>query len=126
MVGIEPNIRYFKPRGIPMADLEDVLLTIDEMEAVRLADLEGLYQEEAAQRMNVSRQTFGRIVSSARRKIADALINAKALRVDGGDYMMVERLFRCTDCNHTWPVAKRMRQPRTCPNCAGVSIYREQ
>ena len=108
-----------------MANLENVVLTIDEMEAVRLADLEDLYQEDAAQRMNVSRQTFGRIVSSARRKIADALINGKALRVDGGDYMMIENLFRCTDCNYTWPVTKRTRRPRTCPNCESVNVHRE-
>ena len=86
-VGFEPNTRYFKPRGIPLVNLDEVVLTVDEMEAIRLADSEELYHEEAAQRMNVSRQTFGRIVSSARRKIADALIHGKALRIDGGNYI---------------------------------------
>ena len=79
-----PQIDYFKPRGVPMLGLQEVSLTVDELEAIRLADLEGLYQEDAAAKMDVSRQTFGSIVSRARRKVADALINAKALKVEGG------------------------------------------
>ncbi len=77
--------QVFKPAGIPMRDLEEVILTLDEAEAVRLADIESLYQEAAARRMGVSRQTFGRIVDSARKKIADAVINGKALRIEGGE-----------------------------------------
>jgi predicted DNA-binding protein (UPF0251 family) len=79
-----PQVTYFKPRGVPLALLERVDLTVDELEALRLADLEGLYQEEAAQRMHVSRQTFGRIVDRARRKVADALTGGKALSIAGG------------------------------------------
>lgn len=73
-----------KPAGIPARELEEVRLALDEAEALRLADLEGLYQEAAARCMGVSRQTFGRIVETARRKVADAILNGKALRVDGG------------------------------------------
>jgi uncharacterized protein len=79
-----PNATYYKPRGVPLRTLEQVALTVDELEAIRLADLEGLYQEEAAQRMNVSRQTFGRIITEAHKKIADALVYGKALSIDGG------------------------------------------
>ena len=79
-----PEATYFKPRGAPLRNLEQVSLTVDELEALRLADLEGLYQEEAAGRMNVSRQTFGRIVEAARKKVADALVNGKALSIEGG------------------------------------------
>jgi predicted DNA-binding protein (UPF0251 family) len=64
--------------------LEEVNLTLDELEAVRLADLEGLYQEDAANKMDVSRQTFGNIINSAHKKIADVLLNAKALKIEGG------------------------------------------
>jgi predicted DNA-binding protein (UPF0251 family) len=64
--------------------LEEVRLTLDELEAVRLADLEGLYQEDAARKMDISRQTFGNIVNSAHKKIADVLLNAKALKIEGG------------------------------------------
>ena len=67
-----------------MRMLQQVALTVDELEALRLADLEGLYQEQAAQQMNVSRQTFGRIVEAARKKVADALVNGKALSIEGG------------------------------------------
>lgn len=79
-----PNVTYYKPQGVPLRTLEQVALTVDELEAIRLADMEGLYQEEAAQRMNISRQTFGRIIIEAHRKIAEALVHGKALSIDGG------------------------------------------
>ncbi len=84
MIDGSAEYSYFKPLGVPMRNLEEICLTLDEMEAVRLADLEGLYQAEAAEKMNVSRQTFGNIIKSAHKKIADALINSKAMRVEGG------------------------------------------
>ncbi len=77
--------RVLKPAGIPARDLAEVRLGLDEAEALRLADLEGLYQEAAARSMGVSRQTFGRIVESARRKVADAVLNGKVLRIEGGE-----------------------------------------
>ena len=77
--------RVMKPAGIPARILEEVLLGFDEAEALRLADLEGLYQEAAARSMGVSRQTFGRIVETARHKVADAILNGKALRIEGGE-----------------------------------------
>jgi len=83
-----PQATYYKPRGVPLAVLECVTLTVDELEAIRLADEQGLYQERAAEKMNVSRQTFGRILESAHRKIADALVNGKALSVEGGVFEM--------------------------------------
>ncbi len=79
-----PDKNYFKPRGIPAVNLEEVLLDLDEFEAIRLADYERLYQEEAAAQMNISRQTFGRILDAAHRKIADVLIHGKALQIEGG------------------------------------------
>jgi len=85
-----PDKNYFKPRGIPSVDLEEVVLSLDEFEAIRLADYEQLYQEEAASRMNVSRQTFGRIIGAAHKKIADVLTNAKALKIEGGKVTLNE------------------------------------
>jgi predicted DNA-binding protein (UPF0251 family) len=79
-----PQVNYYKPRGIPLALLQQTTLTVDELEAIRLADLEGLYHEQAAEKMNISRQTFGRIIESAHKKIADALVNGKALAIEGG------------------------------------------
>jgi len=85
-----PDTNYFKPRGIPLDALEEVNLTLDELEAIRLADLTELYQEDAAKKMNISRQTFGNIINSAHKKIADALLNAKALKIEGGNIEKVD------------------------------------
>ncbi len=85
----QPDVNYFKPRGIPLDQLEEVTLKLDEWEALRLADWEGLYQKEAAARMGISRQTFGNIIESAHKKIADVLLHAKALKIEGGEVKMV-------------------------------------
>ena len=68
---------YFKPRAVPLCELEETELSLDEFEALRLADLEGLYQEDAARRMKISRQTFAAIVHGSRSKVADALVMAR-------------------------------------------------
>lgn len=78
----KPEATYFKPRGIPLIELDDVSISIDELEAIRLADLEGLYHEDAALKMKISRQTFGRILNEARRKIAECLLESKALKIE--------------------------------------------
>lgn len=80
-----PPATFFKPAGIPMCELEEVSLAADELEALRLADFEGLYHEEAAQRMGVSRQTFDRIIRRARRKVSEALVHGRALRIETQD-----------------------------------------
>jgi len=85
-VRFNPNVTYFKPRGIPLNKLEEVILLVDEYEAVRLKDLEGLEQEECAKKMKISQPTFHRLVLSARKKIADVIINGKALKIGGGNY----------------------------------------
>jgi len=84
-----PQANYYKPRGIPLSVLEEVTLTVDEFEAIRLTDFERLYQADAAEKMNISRQTFGRILESAHKKIADALVNGKALSIKGGPIEIV-------------------------------------
>lgn len=84
-----PQTNYYKPRGIPLSVLEEVKLTVDEFEAIRLTDLEGLYQADAAEKMNISRQTLGRIVESAHKKIADALVHGKALLIEGGPIQII-------------------------------------
>ncbi|MDY0131647.1 MAG: DUF134 domain-containing protein [Desulforegulaceae bacterium] len=86
MVRQKPKSNYFKPRGVPLRELEEKILTIDETEAVRLADLKGLSHEQSGKKMEVSRQTFGRILASARNKIADAIINGKAINIEGGNF----------------------------------------
>ncbi len=79
-----PRVTFFKPAGVPRVELEEIALTLDELEALRLADLHGLYQEKAAPKMGISRSAFARILESARRKVADALVHGKCLRLEGG------------------------------------------
>ncbi len=79
-----PGERCFKPICKPLSKLKNVYLTLDEFEALRLADFEGLKQIDAAKKLKISRPTFSRIISSARNKISDGLVNIKAIRVEGG------------------------------------------
>lgn len=90
-VSRHPDVIYYKPAGIPMRELEEVVLHVDELEALKLADLEGMYQEEACKKMEVSRATFGRILAEAHKKMADALVNGKGLRIDGGNIEIKEK-----------------------------------
>lgn len=85
-VAFLPEVTYFKPAGIPLRVLEESRLSIEEVEAIRLKDFDGLEQEECAEKMNISRQTFQRVLGAARRNIADALFNGKAIRVEGGNF----------------------------------------
>jgi predicted DNA-binding protein (UPF0251 family) len=108
--------------GVPVRDLLRAVLTLDEFEALRLADLEGLYQEDAADRMGVSRPTFGRVVESARRKVADALVNAKALVIAGGAVELAEvDEAACPSCrghvSKFGAATLEAMRPRRCPRC---------
>ncbi len=119
-----PGSNYFKPRGTPINLLEEVNLSMDEFEAVRLVSLEGMYQEDAAKKMNISRQTLGNILSSANRKIADCLVNAKALKIEGGVVKMIERYFICYDCKNEWTLPYGAGRPNECPKCKSANIHR--
>ena len=125
-VKFDPDISYFKPRGIPMQNLEEVCLTVDEGEAIRLADLLGMSHEEAGRHMGVSRATFGRIVQRARKNIADALINGKAINIEGGNYKIVKdaRIFKCRKCNKKWEEPKGTGRPKNCPKCNHDDVHR--
>ncbi len=125
-VAFNPEVSYFKPRGIPMFELEEIRLTVDEREAVRLADLLGMAHEDAGRQMGVSRATFGRIVQQARQKVADALINGKAINVEGGNYRIIEgpRIFKCTGCGYEWEEPRGTGRPEKCPECDDDKFYR--
>ncbi len=104
--------------------MKEVRLGLDEYEALRLADKEGYYQEDAARRMNVSRQTFTRIVSSARRKVAEALVDGLALRLEGGNVRIVDmRRFHCPGCEYVWKVSGGRARPARCPQCGGGNLH---
>ncbi len=99
-------------------------MTLDEFEAIRLADFQGLYQEAAAEQMHVSRATFGRILESAHRKIADTLVGGKALRIEGGEvHLDAPPHRRCTDCHHDWEAGEQ--DPAECPKCHGKNLSTE-
>ncbi len=119
-----PGVTFFKPSGLPMRALEETRLSVEEVEAIRLKDLEGLDQEPAAVRMNVSRPTFQRMLSSARRKIADSLLNGKAIRITGGNYELTGRSYRCRN-GHEWDVSFESpveEPPELCPTCKTPEI----
>lgn len=118
-VSFLPGTTYFKPRGIPLRLLEEVRLSVDELEALRLSDLEGLEQEESAREMGISRQTFQRIVEEAHRKVAEGLVMGKALRIEGGDYELAPMRFHCRHCGHRWEQLLSAGTPHACPNCEG-------
>lgn len=116
-----PEIRFFKPAGVPNKKLETVEMTMEEVESLRLKEVKGLTQAEAAEIMSVSRPTFQRVLSSARQKTAEALTCGKAIKFKGGDY----RLVKPKHCHHC---GKRMRRHQnnkerkdspqnSCPNC---------
>jgi predicted DNA-binding protein (UPF0251 family) len=79
-----PTLTAFIPEGVPVSG--EVFLSVEELEAIRLSDFEGLDQESAANLMEVSRQTYGRILARARNIISEALVTGKALKIEGGDY----------------------------------------
>ena len=123
-VAFLPGVTYFKPAGVPLRALDDIRLSVEEVEAIRLKDLEGLEQEECAEKMNISRPTFQRVLASARQKVANALLTGKAIRIEGGNFEMALRRFKCLN-DHEWDVpfeVMRNAPPQLCPTCNTPSI----
>jgi len=102
--------------------MDEVRVSVEEAEAVRLKDLEGLDQEAGAARMNVSRPTFQRILSSARQKIADALLNGKSIKIEGGNFEVSARGFRCANGHHWSVPLDAAVPPQSCPTCQSPDI----
>jgi uncharacterized protein len=122
-----PKATYYKPREIPLCDLEIINLSIEELESIRLCDLLRVEQNDAADRMGISRKTFWNDLQRARRKVADALVNGKAIEISGGNYVnsggcKVE--FLCHGCEHAWESPCNAGRPDCCPKCGSGSIYR--
>ena len=113
-----PAAYYFKPRGIPMADLREVILEVDELEALRLGDMLNYSQEEAALKMKISRATFGRIVNKARQKIAEGMINGKAIRISEDLPAQIKSKlgYTCKSCGYKTNL-RRKTQIKNCPKC---------
>lgn len=136
----EPNVNYFKPAGIRLVDLEEIVLEVDEFESIRLKDLEGLEQEECAKKMSISQPTFHRLVTSARKKISDAIVNGKAIRIEGGSFRIVrprsvaatedevkdEVCCSCPSCGYSESRADGVPCFRKkCPKCGNKMLRRD-
>ncbi len=121
-----PAVTFFKPAGVPMGALEMVTLAFEEVEAVRLKDIEDLHQEECADRMGVSRATFHTILKSARGKLADAILNGKAIQVEGGTVAFPGARFRCRRDGNEWTLPPGPLPGATsvaCPSCNGHDVH---
>lgn len=131
-----PPVTHYKPAGIPLREIKEIILTFEEMEAIRLADVEHLDQAGAAQRMEISPPTFNRIVNGAHEKIASALWQGCALRVEGGNFRIARcchhqelRDFICHACGHHWSLPHGTGQrchDVVCPQCHSADISRQQ
>ena len=124
-VDFVPDITLFTPAGVSPLLLEEVCLSIEEAEAIRLKDWEGLEQEECADRMHISRPTFHRVLEEARKKVADALLHGKAIRIAGGNFEMAMRQFRCNQDGYEWQVPFEImtsNPPQACPSCNSPNI----
>ena len=123
-----PQFSYFKPLGVPTQALNKVTLSVEEMEAIRLKDMEGLEQEASAKKMCISRPTFHRILQSARKKLADALITGKAIQIEGGNFGFPQSRFICNEDGHKWNVpfdVLASGEPLSCPSCFSMNIQPE-
>lgn len=114
----EPPVTYFKPRGVPLSDLKVVTLSLEELEAVRLTDLEGMEQQVAANMMGVSRRALWADLRNARRKIVDALVHGMAIEIAGGQYVLAERPGgTCQECRSNPHLSDPDGGGSECPKC---------
>ncbi|EOD00231.1 DUF134 domain-containing protein [Caldisalinibacter kiritimatiensis] len=122
-----PEYRHFVPIDVSECELEENVLKVEELEAIRLRDLEGLDQATCAERMEVSRQTFQRIYNSAKKKVADSLINGKAVRIKGGKYTQQICKLVCEDCGYTWENRVEDLDEKIthykCPECGSEDVH---
>ncbi|MEA5084796.1 MAG: DUF134 domain-containing protein [Lachnospiraceae bacterium] len=125
-----PAIPYFVPSETEIAELPENILKLEELEAIRLKDLEGLEQGECAKKMEVSRPTFQRILLSAREKVADSLINGKMIHIEGGNFTRNICPIRCLDCGKEWKESYENLEiikngQYVCPDCGSVKVLCE-
>jgi len=124
LVNSTPQVDYFKPRGLPLRGLDEVSLAVEELEAMRLVDVEGLSQTDAAEQMGVSRSTYARVLKAGRRKVTDALVNGKAMQIEGGVFELVHRRFNCGSCGKQWREGFGNGRPKACPGCGDQDFTR--
>ena len=122
LVTKEPHVSVFKPAGIPARELDEILITIDEFEALRLADFEGLSQRNASTAMEISQPTFNRVLSSARNKVASGLVQGYVLRIEGGRYRLADGsgILECIDCGAS--VDMSLEDKSSCQACGSTKL----
>ena len=118
----EPPVSVYKPAGIPAKELEEILITIDEFEAFKLADFEGLSQRDASEIMRISQPTFNRVLASARSKIAKGLVQGYVLRIEGGRYVLADGtgVLECLDCGSSVDMSSDDKSK--CKNCGSTRL----
>lgn len=126
-----PVVPYFIPASEAATEIPENILFLEELEAIRLKDLEGLEQGECAEKMGVSRPTFQRILLSAREKIADSLVNGKTIHIEGGYFTQNICPVRCTDCGKEWRESfENLESIKNgeyqCPDCGSTQVKCEQ
>lgn len=126
-----PTIPYFIPSDKDINAIPENILKLEELEAIRLKDLKGLEQSACAEKMQISRPTFQRILLSAREKIADSLVNGKTIHIEGGNFTRNICQVKCLDCGKTWMESYENLESiksgeYSCPECGSTKIVCEQ
>lgn len=121
-VSREPSVSVYKPAGIPAKDLDEILITVDEFETIRLADFVGMTQREASEVMNISQPTFNRTLASARAKIAQGLVEGCVIRIEGGRYVLADGsgALECRECGHS--IEGSASNQTACPKCGSTRL----
>lgn len=119
-ISFVPEYTMFKPCGVPKSKVETIILKLDELEAMRLKDIEGLNQAECAEKMSVSRQTFQNIIDSARKKVTLALTTGKGIHITGGKYTYNICEYVCQACHFEFEM--NVESDASCPNCASRDL----
>ncbi|MDK2917497.1 MAG: uncharacterized protein PWQ37_230 [Candidatus Petromonas sp.] len=120
-IAFMPENKYFVPLGKRKCELKEIGLKLEELEAMRLKDIEKLNQEECAEKMKVSRQTFQLIIDSARNKVARALTEGKAINIEGGNYTFNICKYKCNDCDKIFDQVYE-KEVNKCPECGSEDI----
>ena len=117
-----PRFQRFKPVGIPARSLERISLTLDEFEALRLADYKDFEHQQAADEMEISRPTFTRLIDSARKKVAKAIVEGKEIFIMGGQVYFRNNIIRCLNCGTIIQTGFEENVSFVCPNCGGIDF----
>ncbi len=123
VIDFEPNVTYFKPRGVLLVDLKEVDLTLDELETLRLANIKKFSQADSAKKMNIHQSTFQRTLARAREKVTDALVHGKAIKIHGGDYSLTGKNKPLSPCLRKETVMETATTKCICPECGYEEFY---